>query len=76
MVADEDRAIGDLFGVGEIPALVVVNRDGRVMRTRVGDSPSKADELLRAMRRTYGRTTFCKASGSISQERGSGIPVS
>ena len=51
MVADEDRAIGDLFGVGEIPALVVVNRDGRVMRTRVGDSPSKADELLRAMRR-------------------------
>ena len=51
MVADEDRAIGDLFGVGAIPALVVVDRDGRVLRTQVGDSSSGADELLGVLAR-------------------------
>lgn len=46
MVADEDRTIGDLFGVGAIPALVVVDRNGRVTQTQIGDNPTKANELL------------------------------
>ena len=51
MVADGDRTIGDLFGVGAIPALVVVDRNGRVTQTQVGDNPAKARELLGVLER-------------------------
>ena len=51
MVADENRTVGDLFRVGAIPALVVVDRNGRVMRTQIGDSSTRADELLGVLER-------------------------
>ena len=36
VVADQNRAIGNRFGVRGIPALVVINPDGRIGWTRVG----------------------------------------
>lgn len=59
MVADEDRTIGDLFGVGAIPALVVLDRNGRVTQTQIGDNPTRANELLEVLER-------------LAQESGSG----
>lgn len=45
VVADQDFAIGGLFGVGGIPAQVVVNREGLVVSIQVGYGPGMEDDL-------------------------------
>jgi len=45
VVADQDRAIAERFGVRAIPTLVVVGTDGRIAWTRVGYEPNEAREL-------------------------------
>ena len=45
VVADQDFAIGGLFGVGGIPAQVVVNREGLVESIQVGYGPGMENHL-------------------------------
>lgn len=45
VVADEDRAIGSRFGVGAIPAQVVVDTDGLLAWVQVGYDSGKEGEL-------------------------------
>ena len=45
VVADQDFAIGGLFGVGGIPAQVVVDREGLVQSIQVGFGPGMEDDL-------------------------------
>lgn len=49
VVADQKRVIGNRFGVRGIPALVVINPDGRIGWTRVGYNPDRADELRQVL---------------------------
>ncbi len=51
VVLDERQTIGNQFGVNAIPALVVVDADGRVAHTQVGYSPSAANELRELLKR-------------------------
>ena len=51
MVADQDLAIGGLFGVSGIPAQVVVNREGLVESIQVGYSPGIEDDLRQLLER-------------------------
>ena len=45
VVADEDRAIGSQFGIGAIPAQVVVDTDGVLAWIQVGYDSGKEGEL-------------------------------
>ena len=45
VVADQDFAIGGLFGVSGIPAQVVVNREGFVESIQVGYGPGMENDL-------------------------------
>ena len=51
VVMDQKRVIANRFGVSAIPALVVVDADGRIGWTRVGYNPEKADELRQVVER-------------------------
>ena len=51
VVADQYLDIGGLFGVGGIPAQVVVNREGLVESIRVGYSPGMEHGLRRLLER-------------------------
>ena len=51
VVADRKRVIGNRFGVRAIPALVVIDTDGRVGWTRVGYNPDRAHELREVVER-------------------------
>ena len=51
VVADQDLTIGGLFGVGGIPAQVVVNRDGRVESIQVGYFPGIKESLRQLLER-------------------------
>ena len=51
VVADEDLAIAELFGVSGIPAQVVVNREGLVESIQVGYSPGIGDDLRQLLER-------------------------
>ena len=51
VVADQDLAIGGLFGVGGIPAQVVVGREGRVESIQVGYFPEMKEGLRKVLKR-------------------------
>ncbi len=51
VVLDERQTIGSQFGVTAIPALVVVDGEGRVAHTQVGYRPSSANELRELLKR-------------------------
>ena len=51
VVPDRKRIIGNRFGVSAIPALVVIDADGRIEWIRVGYNPDRADELRRVVER-------------------------
>ncbi len=51
VVVDRKRVIGNRFGVRAIPALVVIDTDGRVGWIRVGYNPDRADELRQVLER-------------------------
>ena len=51
VVMDQKRVIANRFGVSAIPALVVVDADGRVGWTRVGYNAEKAHELRQVVER-------------------------
>lgn len=51
VVADEDQAIGNLFGIRAIPTMVVIGPDRRVEWIRVGASPSTDKALRRVLDR-------------------------
>ena len=51
VVADEERAIGRLFGVRGIPAQVVLNQKGLVAAVEVGYDPEMKDRLRQLLER-------------------------
>ena len=62
VVPDQKRIIGNRFGVRAIPALVVIDADGRIEWIRVGYNPDRADELRPVVER-------------LTRERRSGGPA-
>ena len=51
VVADQDQTIGDRFGVGAIPAQLVVSADGRIEWAQVGYEPWKTEQLRQLLER-------------------------
>jgi len=45
VVVDQDRSIGERFGLRAIPMQVVIGTDGRIVWTRVGYAPHEMEEL-------------------------------
>ena len=45
----EDGVTGDLYQVGPIPTLFLIDREGRVVKRKVGYDPSEADKLEEAV---------------------------
>ncbi len=66
VVADQDLAIGGLFGVSGIPAQVVVNREGLLESIQVGYSPGMKHALRRLLERL---TQEAPPQEALSQER-------
>ena len=62
VVPDRNRMIGNRFGVRAIPALVVIDADGRIAWIRVGYNPDRADELRQVVER-------------LTRERRAGAPA-
>ena len=65
-MADQDLAIGGLFGVSGIPAQVVVNREGLLESIQVGYSPGMKHALRRLLERL---TQEAPPQEALSQER-------
>ena len=51
VVADQDQAIGNRFGISAIPAQLVVNADGRIEWVQVGYQSSRENELRQLLER-------------------------